>query len=143
MTKTKMDAATLHANLHQFIGTEAYHRCGLGRLTVCTDGVHYLRQNADCFWLTDAIASYMLPPEKMAKKYGEDFAYMSFWTLRKTEGNGAVLEARADSGQPPKIQQVIEFTDFPFPESGEFLLYVGVGECDGKMCYVAMLPSEY
>lgn len=138
-----MDPATLHSNLGRFTCTDAYHRCGLRGLVVCTDGVHYLRTNGDCLWLTDAIASYFLPFDKMKTKYGKEFTSMSLWTLRKDGEGGAVLEARADIDAPVRIRQEIPYTDFPFPDGGEFELYVAVGECGGQPVYVIMLPGEY
>jgi hypothetical protein len=52
MAKAMMDAETLLQNLQHFGGSEQYYRHFLG---LCyTEGVKYLAENAQCFWLLDA-----------------------------------------------------------------------------------------
>jgi hypothetical protein len=46
-----------------------------------------------------------------------------------------------DTGLEPIVTQKIEYTDFPFPRSGLFLLYVG-NDGPGTMTKI-FLPSEY
>ena len=128
----------LHAELEQFCGTEEYHRHGLARNVLFTDGVQYLMEHGKCFWLGDAIASHLPNVATVSRKHGEDFASFHIWLLRK-DGNGAVLTAHLDKGTPAKITQKIEYTDFPFPEDGVFKLYVGQQDT----FFVVMLPSEY
>ncbi|MBW3011393.1 hypothetical protein KY326_04195 [Candidatus Woesearchaeota archaeon] len=116
-----------HEELTGFTGTEKYHRLTIGPL-LGTDGVAYLAQKANCFWLIDAIASYQ---EELSE---EGF---QVWFLRKT-GSKAVLTCHSDydSKNPDKypalVTQNIEYTDFPLDE---IKLYVQNG--------VVMLPSEY
>lgn len=142
MPKEKIDPAKLHADLAQFTGTERYIQHALCKHVVFTDGVDYLRQHADCFWLVDAIASHLPPPLKCVEKYGEEFAQFHIWTLTQN-GDGAVLEAKSDTHAPVKIKQEMEYTDFPFGGSGKFKLYVGPQEmAGGRLVYVIMLPSE-
>ena len=141
-SKPKLSPAQLHSSLVQFCGTEQYHQVGMFSRVVCTDGVHFLRQEAACFWLPEAIASYMLPLPRMVKKYGEDFAYLSFWTLQSDGLGGALLEAKSDTRAPVKVRQEIPYTDFPFPDSGEFKLYCGVGGSEERPLFVIMLPAE-
>lgn len=142
MPKEKIDPAKLHSELRQFTGSERYIQHSLCRHVVFTDGVDYLRQHGDCFWLVDAIASHLPPPLKCVEKYGEDFAQFHLWTLTKVDG-GAVLEAKADTNAPVKIKQEIEYTDFPFDSTGKFKLYVGPQEFEGgRLVYVIHLPSE-
>ena len=76
---------TLHADLCHFTGTEAYHRISLSQ-HVCTDGVNFLREQGNCYWLPEAIASHLLTPERCLRKYGEDFANFHIWTLTPKDG---------------------------------------------------------
>ena len=41
------------ANLTQFIGTTGYYR--ISRRHLLTDGTKYLAEEAECFWMMDAI----------------------------------------------------------------------------------------
>jgi hypothetical protein len=43
--------------LNQFIGTEKYYR--ISRKHLLTDGTKYLAEEAECFWMMDAIASHL------------------------------------------------------------------------------------
>ncbi len=64
-------------NFGQFsMGTENYYRHSLVPNFLFTDGVKYLAENAECFWLIDIIASY----QAMAKK-DEALQAMQFWHL--------------------------------------------------------------
>ncbi len=129
---------TLHADLRQFIGTEEYHRHWMPHLMM-TDGLMYLAEHGECFWLTDAIASHLCKPNLCARKHGQRFADFHIWALTPDGNGGAVLESRADDGEPALIHQEIEYTDFPFEDGKPFKLYAApCGEF-----YVVMLPSEY
>ena len=56
-----MQPDTLIANLSQFTGTETWHR-RRGTSILYTDGVRYLADNANAWWLVDAIASHQANP---------------------------------------------------------------------------------
>ncbi len=129
------------ADLSQFTGTEEIHRNFLGFLY--TDGIQYLAEQAEAYWLIDAIASY-----QHQLKRDEYLAEFQVWVLSVAgegernypfllpkDGYKAVLTCWADTPKeglkPPVIQQ-IEYTDFPL---SEIKLYVSGG--------VLMLPSEY
>ena len=43
--------------LTQFIGTQRYYR--ISRRYLLTDGTKYLAENAEYFWVMDAIASHL------------------------------------------------------------------------------------
>jgi hypothetical protein len=111
-------------NLNQFTGGGTYRRNTFGM--VYTEGVSYLAENADCWWLIDAIESYH--PALMCDP---DYRQYQFWDLVVT-GNAAVLTCRKDSDQEPTIRQVIAYTDFPLPA---IALWVE--------CGVLILPSEH
>jgi hypothetical protein len=111
--------------LNGFTGTEHYYSY-LGGLKL-TDGVKFLADNADSYWLLDAIASY-----QGAAKKDPMLREMQFWTLKTDVRKGtAVLTCERDSGNVAFTQE-IPFTDFPLPE-----IKVWVSND------VALLPSEY
>jgi hypothetical protein len=144
--------AEIQNGLAGFTGTEAYHRFSPlhGRM-VCTDGVAWLAQNADCFWLIDIIASYQ--PQCSKDEMLRDF---QLWTLtcesgpegklRKANATApdsrcgpATVKCERDTGDRNPIVQEIPLTDFPLDT---FKFYVEPGECGGKPVMVCMLPSE-
>src|ERR1039458_1638641 len=97
-TKTELLQA-----LPQFTGTEAYHRFNrIFPKTLITDGVLYLAENAECYWLLDILAS--IQTIKAVKS--ESFLTASFnkneKMVRVTDGNKAVL-----------YEQEIASTTFP------------------------------
>ena len=115
---------TLASELAHFHCTEQYYRHFLQRF-VYTDGVRYLAQNAQAYWLLDLIASY----QQYQKVKKEEF---QVWKLQTDlEKNNAV--ATCDDGNNNiLITQYIPFTDFPLTE---ITLYLTDG--------VLLLPSEY
>lgn len=118
----------------QFCGTEAYTRLSPlhGRL-LCTDGVVWLAENADAFWLIDAIASHQ--PRCMKD---EPLREIQFWTLKVAANKSAVLSCKRDEGDIAFTQK-IKFTDFPLKEVE---LWVEAGLV-GVPCMVCLLPSEH
>jgi hypothetical protein len=142
--KTKHE---IEAGLRNFYGTENYHRGFLGMLM--TDGVHWLCENAGCYWLTDAIMSYQ---GDRRVKGDEMLQGIQFWTLKVNREPapapmtvGAVLAAK--SGPKPMAVLILErdsgdvvltqkfaYTDFPLDE---IKLYYSPAD------KVVLLPSEY
>jgi hypothetical protein len=118
--------------LTHFGGTESYYRYAFG-ISFLTDGVKFLADEAQCYWLLDAIGSYQ--PE-LAKHPDERLQGIQFWKLQVNPDKSAVLTCVADSGEPPVVTQEIECTDFPLPE---VQIWVGIEE-EKK---IALLPSEY
>jgi hypothetical protein len=47
-----------------------------------------------------------------------------------------------DTDEPVKISQELEYTDFPFDETGKFKLYVAPGQVGDRVVLVVMLPGE-
>lgn len=118
------------SDLAGFTGTENHFQHWTRRL-LYTDGIDYLAEHAGAYWLIDAIASY-----QGSKRIRQNPRLMEFqlWELTVTDANGArsaVLTCREDSGQPARITQRIEYTDFPLDS---IKLYV-----EGD---TLMLPSE-
>lgn len=115
---------TLRAeDLRRFTGTETWYRHPLFRSYTYTDGVHYVAEKGQAYWLLDAIFSYQLE----AKVNRESF---QVWTLTVT-GDSARLTG--DDGNGTVIaEQKIDYTNSPLPEIRFFLT-----------SKVLMLPSEY
>jgi hypothetical protein len=117
----KMDAETLTKNLQHFCGTEQYYPHWLG--IRYTDGVKYLADNAEAYWLIDAIASHQ--PKALRNQRLREF---QVWFLhvgdthefiKPKAGNAAVLTCWEDSptaSTQPAIIQQIPFTDFALKE---------------------------
>ena len=102
-------------DLRQFTGTENWWRHPSVRHITYTDGVRYVAQAGEAYWLIDeiALANVYAPAVK-----AEEF---QFWKLtRDKEGNGATLTCKdgGKEGDEPKVvySKRIPFTDFPLPE---------------------------
>lgn len=124
--------------LDRFSGTVDYYLHWAGKLAY-TDGIRYLTEEGGAHWLIDAIASYQTDPRITKNEMLQD---MQFWKLRVKEGK-AILTCVADSGHPPAIMQVIEFTDFPLERVEIWVERSGFMNGDNfveKM--IAMLPGE-
>lgn len=123
--------AEITRNMAQAIGTERYIRCNLWEYLVFTDGVDHLRQDADAFWLVDAIASYRIKDEFQAWTLTVNLE-TKIGNLICTDGNGKELARRN-----------IEYTNFPLSEITFFVEQGGYGSEDNwTECLVLMLPSE-
>ncbi|MDP3620630.1 MAG: hypothetical protein Q8R65_01760 [Polynucleobacter sp.] len=119
-----MNAKELSSTLRQFTGTEHYYR--LYKDVVLTDGVKYLADEAKCYWLMDAIATYLRffqPKEYFAcckLKVVNESAVLTI-----DDGNGTILAS-----------QNIEYTDFPLPQIDLYGVW-------SEEFWVIMLTSEY
>jgi len=118
-------------NMAHAIGTEQYHASGLWKYLVLTDGVDQLRQDADAFWLIDAVSSYRIRNEFQA------------WTLTvnlETKTGNLVC---TDGNEKELARQNFDYTNFPLPEITFFVERGGYGPMDSwTECLVMMLPSE-
>lgn len=112
MTST-ITPSSLLVQLRHFTGSERFYRHPLNRQVVFTEGVRFLAEQAEAFWLIDAIASYFGSPEMRAAMSADPrLNSMQFWTLIVTDGRGE-LAMEADAGEPAAITQDVPFTDFP------------------------------
>jgi len=116
-----MDIEKFKRELKQFIGTTKYYRGFLGILF--TEGVHYLCEKCECYWLTDLIASYQGTLKDLP---------FQVWKIVVNEDQTAIVTCRRDSNEEPVVEQHLEFTDFPLPE---YELW--------KIENVILLKSEY
>jgi hypothetical protein len=115
------------ADLAQFTGTTQWYKHWLKRF-VYTDGVKYLADEGQAYWLIDAIASHQtkqLLSDPMLKEF-------QIWTLKvNLEDRTAKLICERDTDDVVLTQE-IDYTDFPL---AEIKLYLAEG--------VLMLTSEY
>ncbi len=114
------------SDLDQFIGSSVIYQ-HLSNLTY-TEGVKYVADNGNAYWLIDAIVSYQndsrITQDAMLQE-------IQFWKLQVNENQSAVLICERDTNDIA-ITQSIEFTDFPLKEIRFYLSN-----------NVLMLPSEY
>jgi hypothetical protein len=132
-----------YSELTQFIGSERWTSAGpLFPNVIYSEGAVFMAEKAKAWWLLKAIARHLVSGKEIREHVEKNpyFLGMHFWGLRK-EGDGAVLTCVEDTGLEPIVTQKIEYTDFPFPRSGLFLLYVG-NDGPGTMTKI-FLPSEY
>jgi len=114
-------AKEIQENLIQFSGTEHYYR---NHGILITDGVKYLADSAESWWLVDIIASYQFD-EKVKQ---EEF---QVYKLKVNEDKSAVINIE-DGNYNIITTQNIEWTTFPLDEI-EIWFENGV----------AYLPSEH
>ena len=112
------------ANLTQFIGTTGYFR--ISRRHLLTDGTKYLAEEAECFWMMDAIASHL------SEIGTEDW----FVQVRVTvNGNRATMIYEDGSGKE-HARQEIPYTDL-------LVSNIKLYACFSDEYWTIMLPSEY
>jgi hypothetical protein len=118
-TKNKTaNAQQLEHELLQFMGDLVRYRHPLNQKVIYTPGVRFLVENAEAYWLIDAIANWIASPEfASAVVQSPPIGHLHYWILTvDSAARTAVLHAERDCGIPPFITQKIEFTDFPLDE---------------------------
>ena len=121
-------------NMAQAIGTTKYIKHFTG-LLVFTDGVDQLRQDADAFWLVDAIASHQIKHKKVP---------FQVWELEVCSDKTAILTMKEDTNEPLLVEQKIHHTNFPLEKIKFYVTEGGYGtEENWTPCLVLMLTSEY
>ena len=119
-----MNTHELQNNVSQFTGTENYYRV-MPRLVI-TDGVRYLANQANSYWLVSLIYSHLT-----TQPICSEFVVARLTVIGKT------ADLVLDDGNDQIIaKQAIEYTDFPL---GEVTIYCSY---QGKT-WVLLLPSEY
>ena len=112
------------STLSQFTGTSAYYR--ISRRHLLTDGTKYLAEEAECFWMMDAVASHL------CEIGTEDW----FVQVRVQVSEGRAEMIYEDGNGHEHARQAIPYTDFAL---SEITLYA----CWDQEHWVIMLPSEY
>lgn len=109
-------------SLSHFNGTSKYYKDFFG--TLYTDGVKFLADEAECYWLIDLVSSYQF--DRRVK--GEPF---HVYELRVNSDKSAVISISDGNGKI-LAKQWIDFTTFPL---SRFTLWYEDG--------VLLLPSEH
>jgi hypothetical protein len=137
MAQSSSSTQTLHKDdLLKFTGDLERFRHPINPKVIYTPGVQYLAEEAQAYWLLDAIASYFgTQAMQYFIKQDSRLADLQFWKLTVKEACGQ-LTARADSDAEPFVVQDIPFTDFPLDEID---IWAGF---DGKF-WTLYLPSEH
>lgn len=113
----------LLAELRHFTGTTQWFHLPQFRNYRYTDGIRYLAQNAECYWLLETIFSNQLIGEIRVQPF-------QFWRVF-VEDSSAVI--KVEDGKKNLVKEFkIEYTDFPIKE---FSLWFTDG--------VLLLPTEY
>ncbi len=121
----KQTAVELLGNLSQFIGTEHYYR--LLPTFVVTDGLKYLMDEADCYWLAQLYGLHLCDV---------DFDQNPFTVLKFTRKNSGGIANIEDGNGSVLVSQVLDYTDFPLEQYSFYACWNGE-------VWVGMLTSEY
>ena len=110
--------------LNQFTGTAKYYR--ISRRHLLTEGTKYLAEEAECFWMMDAIASHLV-----------EIGTADWFVVVKTsiKLTKAVMVYEDGTGNE-LARQEIPYTDLPLAQISLYACW------DGEH-WVIMLPSEY
>ena len=115
---------TLLHELNHFTGSEVFYRHPLNRKIIYTQGVQYLAEKAEAYWLLDYIVSNQHNPKIKIEPF-------QVWQIKVNEHNKAAIWV--EDGNKNRIKSFkLEFTDFPLPE---FTLWL----TDSTL----LLPNEY
>ena len=126
-----MNEREIREGLVGFTGSETFLRYSpLFPNVIITEGVRWLADAAECYWLVDLIASHL----PAVQKAGETFAVVM---VERTTGSGATF-AIVDDIPATTIfaDQKVDYTDFPL---AVLKLYVGFDSEN----WTIMLPDEY
>lgn len=130
-----------HADLRQFTGTEQWFRHVMIRNVLYTEGVQYLAEHAQAYWLLDKIAIMQMEPHIRAEEF--QVWKLSLGIIVRPDAlmdtdNTATLTCtdggKSENGGVSRLlhSEHISFTDFPLDE---IELWV-----EGN---VILLPSEH
>lgn len=106
-----MDQKEIIKELKKFHGTEYYHKSTFGKLKL-TDGMNYLRNAAECYWLIDIVES--VQHLKIVQKYRE----FVVWAIEVYEDKSFEVTGWTDTPHESDIvyQQKGKYTDFPLDD---------------------------
>ena len=128
MNKTSTNENILDS-LANFTGTENYYKASpLFNINI-TDGIKYLCEKLQCYWLIDIIGSAQHLP--LIKANSDSI----LWTIKKNDNNHFIVSAYKDSPLTPDnllYTQKGNYTNFPL---SEFEFY----QCNN----IILLKSEY
>lgn len=124
----------LQAGLAQFTGTETWYRYRLGQVILAyyTDGIKYLADHAECYWLLTEIVVAQTEVNISTEPF-------QVWNLRIDENHRATLCCE-DGNNTILLTKAIPFTDFPLREID---IWVEYGEIEGAYKPILLLSSEH
>lgn len=120
-----MDAAQLKHELKNFTGTETWFRHTLFRKFLYTEGVQFLAENAECYWLIDKIFGAQFEHQTVRDELFQT------WDLTVQPNGSAILQC-GDGNDTIVHSETLTFTTFPMDTIRLFLT-------DD----VLLLPTEY
>ena len=113
-----------------FTGSERFTKFSLLFRALLTDGAEYVAEQAGAYWLMDIIGSY----QRILRNQP-----FQVWKLKPNKTTDGALVVCEDGNKNVLVQQRIKYTDFPFINGEEFVLWA----CDNGDGVTIMLPSEY
>lgn len=137
---TETKTPITQADLAQFYGTEHYYLHQplpfAPNSILLTDGIKYLAEKVECYWLLDLICSYLhkIPNDE----------YMFFVDITKLDYNqGEIVLHDGDKGGGwvTYATQVLEYMDWPSTLYNQRIYFGLSGSKQAK--WTACLPSEY
>jgi hypothetical protein len=105
MTSTRLSENALR----QFTGTDTWHRHGINRNVLFTDGAKFVADEGGAYWLIDAIAICQMEPAVKANPFFQT------WKLTVHSDRKATLVC-GDGDDNVVYTQEIPYTDFPLDE---------------------------
>lgn len=125
-----LDPQQLQAGLAQFTGTETWYRFRIGEnpIGLYTEGIQWLAENADCYWLLTEV--FLAQAQETIRQ--EPF---QVWQLTVDDNGQGQLTCEEGNGKRV-FTKSIPYTDFPLEEISFWLEY------DGEMP-VLLLPREH
>jgi hypothetical protein len=120
-----LTATQLQQQLAQFTGTESFYK--ILPLFVVTDGVKYLMEAANCYWLMQLYGLHLVDI---------DFNDEPFTVLKLTRKKQGAIVRIEDGNGGVLVEQKIDYTDFVLDS---ITLYASWAEKH----WVCMLTSEY
>lgn len=118
--------------LNQFTGSEQFFKHWGNKKLIYTEGMQYLANKLNCYWLIEEIAFVILP--RLLKNHLDYFYCIQFFV----ENDCSAIITIDDGNGNIHFNHKIKWTDFPtIGETVKFYL------CDSGSHYCLMLPGEY
>jgi hypothetical protein len=103
-----MSKVLTHSDLRQFTGSERWFRHSTLRKILYTEGVQYLVEKGEAYWLLDKIAANQLEPKIRAEEF-------QVWKLKVNENCTGTVTAEDGDGNVIHSED-IRWTDFPLDQ---------------------------
>lgn len=121
----------LRNELRHFCGSEQYYKNPLFPMFAYTEGVQYLAQKANCYWLINQV---------FGCQFIEELKDEAFQAWKLTEQGESAATIVVDDGNKKILKTFeLDYTDFPF----EVLCSKGEGFNIWFVENILLLPNEY